>query len=110
VDKLLGIYLRQLALDYCIKNKLPKEAVSVSTRIKSLESFLKKLWRRGYPSFYTPTATITDLVGGRVICWFLEDCYGMLGEINASKTIKTRQDTLEDYLVSARKRPIFLLI
>ena len=103
VTKLLAIHLIQFALAYTIENKLPKEAVSVTTRMKSLESFLKKLMRRGYPSFYNPTEIITDLIGGRVTCWFLEDCYGMLNQINSSKKIKTRKDTLEDYISEPKK-------
>ena len=103
VTKLLAIHLNQFALAYTIENKLPKEAVSVTTRLKSLDSFLKKLMRRGYPSFYNPTEIITDLIGGRVTCWFLEDCYGMLEQINASKQVKTRKDTLEDYISKPKK-------
>jgi putative GTP pyrophosphokinase len=103
VTRLLAIHLNQFALAYSIENKLPKEAVSVTTRMKSLDSFLKKLMRRGYPSFYNPTEIITDLIGGRVTCWFLEDCYGMLNQINTSKKIKTRLDTLEDYIHQPKK-------
>jgi len=103
VAKLLDIHLNQLALAYTLENKLPKESVAVTTRMKSLDSFLKKLMRKGYPSFYNPTETITDLIGGRVTCWFLEDCYGMLKQINAAKQVKTRKDTLEDYINEPKK-------
>ena len=103
ITRLLAIHLNQFALAYTIENKLPKEAVSVTTRMKSLDSFLKKLMRRGYPYFYYPTEIITDLIGGRVTCWFLQDCYGMLNEINSSKTIKARKDTLEDYINQPKK-------
>ena len=47
VTRLLAIHLNQFALAYTIENKLPKEAVSVTTRMKSLDSSLKKLMRRG---------------------------------------------------------------
>ena len=103
VTRLLAIHLNQFALAYTVENKLPKEAVSVTTRMKSLDSFLKKLMRRGYPSFYYPTEIITDLIGGRVTCWFLEDCYGILNQINSSKKINTRKDTLEDYIHQPKK-------
>jgi putative GTP pyrophosphokinase len=99
----LTIHLNQFALAYTIENKLPKESVSVVTRMKSLDSFLKKLMRKGYPTFYNPTEIITDLIGGRVTCWFLEDCYGMLNQINALKTIKTREGILEDYIYQPKK-------
>ena len=103
VTRLLAICLNQCVLAYTIENKLPKEAVLITTRMKSLDSFLKKLMRRGYPFFYNPTEIITDLIGGRVTCWFLEDCYGMLNQINSSKKIKTRKDTLEDYINQPKK-------
>jgi putative GTP pyrophosphokinase len=103
VTRLLAIHLNQFALAYTIANKLPKEAVSITTRMKSLDSFLKKLMRNGYPYFYNPTEIITDLIGGRVICWFLEDCYGMLNQIHSSNTLRTRQDTLEDYIHEPKK-------
>jgi putative GTP pyrophosphokinase len=103
VTRLFAIHLNQFALAYTTENKLPKEAVSVTTRMKSLDSFLKKLMRIGYPSFYNPTEIITDLIGGRVTCWFLEDCYGILNQINSSKKIGTRKDTLEDYINQPKK-------
>lgn len=42
IRQLLSIRLNQLALAYTIDNNLPPEAIAISTRIKSLKSFLKK--------------------------------------------------------------------
>jgi putative GTP pyrophosphokinase len=102
ITQLLAIHLNQLALAYTIDNKLPKEAVTVTTRMKSLESFLKKLKRKGYPQFYYPTEVCADLIGARVTCWFLDDCYGMLEYINSSKQVKVREKTIEDYIKSPK--------
>lgn len=33
----------------------------------------------------------------------MEDCYGMLNQINSSKNIKTRKDSLEDYINQLKK-------
>ncbi len=99
----LAINLNQLALAYSTENKLPKEAVSITTRMKTLDSFLKKLMRKGYASFLNPAEFITDLIGGRITCWFLEDCYGILNQIRSSKNIITKEGTLEDYIHQPKK-------
>src|ERR1700730_3133421 len=69
IAELLQIKLKQLALAYTLNNRLPPEAVQVTTRVKSLESFLKKLEADGWPTFYYPTEVVKDLVGARVVCW-----------------------------------------
>jgi hypothetical protein len=71
IGQLIKIRLEQLALAYTLENDLPREAVNVSARIKSLDSFLKKLERKKWPEFYYPTEVATDLVGTRVTCWLL---------------------------------------
>src|SRR5437870_1372108 len=76
IAELLAIKLRQIALAYTIEHKLPKEAVRVSARVKSIASFLKKLESDGWPSFYYPTEVIKDLIGARVVVWFLSDVEG----------------------------------
>jgi putative GTP pyrophosphokinase len=43
VSELLRIQLKQLCLAYTINHRLPLEAVQVATRVKKLDSFLKKL-------------------------------------------------------------------
>ena len=84
VSELLGIKLKQLALAYTINQKLPPEAVRVATRIKKLPSFLKKLESDGWPQFYYPTEVVRDLIGARIVCWFVDDCYGLLRFIKDS--------------------------
>jgi putative GTP pyrophosphokinase len=81
IKDLLAIKLRQLALAYTINNNLPPEAVTVQARTKTLDSFLKKLAHDGWPDFYYPTEVVKDLIGARVVCWFLDDCYGIVDAV-----------------------------
>jgi putative GTP pyrophosphokinase len=48
--------------------------------------------------FRYPTEVITDLIGARVICWFVDDCYGMLDYIQATKQFRIKPLSLEDYI------------
>ena len=98
VSQVLKIRLGGLASAYTVENKLPREAVSVHSRVKSLTSFLRKLGKMNWPMFGHPTEVITDLIGARVICWFVDDCYGMLGYIQATKQFLIKPGSLEDYI------------
>lgn len=49
IKNLLEIKLKQICLAYTIENNLPPEALIVTARAKTLDSFLKKLERKGYP-------------------------------------------------------------
>ena len=84
IAELLGIQLKQLALAYTLNNRLPQEAIMVTSRLKSIESFLVKLENDGWPQFYYPTEVVRDLIGARVVCWFVDDCYGFVNFIKAS--------------------------
>ncbi len=97
IKQLLNIRLNQLALAYTIENNLPPEAIFISTRVKSLKSFLKKLEKKGWPQFYYPTEVVQDLVGARAICWFIDDCEGILQLISSSNHLKI-QGAIEDYI------------
>jgi putative GTP pyrophosphokinase len=70
----------------------------VASRVKSLTSFLTKLEKIDWPMFGYPTAVITDLIGARVVCWFVDDCYGMLDYIQATKQFLIKPGSLEDYI------------
>lgn len=98
ISKLLRIRLSQLALAYTIENNLPRESIVITTRVKTLKSFLKKLEKKNWPEFYYPTEVITDLIGARITCWFLDDCYGILDYIKNSKQFRLVPDSLEDYI------------
>ena len=90
ISQVLKIRLSGLALAYTVENKLPREAVVVYSRVKSLTSFLKKLEKIDWPMFGYPTEVITDLIGARVICWFVNDCYGMLDYIQATTQFRIK--------------------
>ena len=98
IKDLLEIKLRQTSLAYTIQNNLPPEAIQIKARVKSLDSFLKKLERKNYPQFYYPTEVVSDLIGARVISWFIDDCYGMLDCIKSSKHFIVKKDSVEDFI------------
>lgn len=103
IAELLAIKLRQIALAYTIEHNLPKEAVRVTARVKTLASFLKKLERVGWPSFYYPTEVVKDLIGARVVVWFLSDIEGMLQAIRGSHHFEVIDDgthPTKDYIVN----------
>jgi len=112
ISQLLKIRLDQLASAYTVENELPREAIDVHSRVKSLTSFLAKLDRTNWPMFHYPTEVITDLIGARVICWFVDDCYGMLDYIQATKQFLIKPLSLEDYIRDPKRtgyRSIHLL-
>lgn len=98
ISQILRIRLGRLASAYTVENELPREAVHVHSRVKSLMSFIRKLEKTNWPMFGYPTEVITDLVGARVICWFVDDCYGMLDYIKATKQFRIKPRSLEDYI------------
>lgn len=94
IADLLAIKLRQLALAYTIEHNLPREAVRVTARVKTLSSFLRKLERQGWPSFYYPTEVVKDLIGARIVVWFLSDAEGILESIRGSHHFEVVNDDL----------------
>lgn len=99
---LLEVRLNQLATVYTLDNRLPREAVQVETRVKSLSSFLGKLAELGWPDFYYPTEVVRDLLGARVVCWFVNDCYGMLDTVRNFEGIGVLEDSIEDFIKSPK--------
>jgi putative GTP pyrophosphokinase len=103
IAELLRIQLRQLCLAYTINHRLPPEALQVTTRVKKLPSFLKKLENDGWPQFYYPQEVVKDLVGARVTCWFIDDCRGLLDFIKRSSHFRMADETLhpiKDYIAN----------
>jgi putative GTP pyrophosphokinase len=98
ISQVLKIRLGGLASAYTMENNLPREAVTVHSRVKSLKSFLMKLEKIDWPMYGHPTEVITDLIGARVICWFVDDCYGMLEYLQATKQFLIKPRSLEDYI------------
>jgi putative GTP pyrophosphokinase len=112
ISQVLKIRLGRLASAYTVENELPPEAVNVDARVKSLTSFLRKLEKTDWPMFHYPTEVITDLIGAKVICWFVDDCYGMLEYIQATKQFRIKPRSLEDFIRDPKRtgyRAIHLL-
>jgi putative GTP pyrophosphokinase len=112
ISQVLKIRLGGLASAYTVENKLPREAVDVHSRVKSLASFLRKLEKTDWPMFDHPTEVITDVIGARVVCWFVDDCYGMLDYIQATRRFRIKPRSLEDYIRDPKRtgyRAIHLL-
>jgi putative GTP pyrophosphokinase len=112
ISQVLKIRLSRLASAYTAENKLPREAIGVHSRVKPLTSFLRKLEKTNWPMFGYPTEVITDLIAARVICWFVDDCYGMLDYIQATKQFRIKPRSIEDYIRDPKRtgyRAIHLL-
>ena len=101
IAQLLSVRLNQLALAHTITNNLPREAVLISTRVKTLKSFLAKLEMKNWPTFYYPTEVIQDLIGARIVCWFIDDCAGMRSLIEDSNHLQVRGE-VEDYIANPK--------
>ena len=111
IRQLINVRLNQLALGHTISNDLPREAVKISTRVKTLNSFLTKLAKKNWPEFYYPTEVIQDLVGARIVCWFVDDCAGMRRLIEGSNHLSVRGE-VKDYMANPKEsgyRSIHLL-
>jgi putative GTP pyrophosphokinase len=98
ISKLIQIRLNQLALAYTIENKLPKESIIITSRVKTLKSFLKKLEMNGWPEYYYPTEVVKDLIGARVTCWFLDDCRGIYSYIISSRQFHIDDQNTKNYI------------
>jgi putative GTP pyrophosphokinase len=98
IRELAHIKLSQVAFAYCLANELPKEAIFVKSRVKSLSSFLRKLEASDWPQFYYPTDIAKDIIGLRVICWFSSDCYQLLEILKSTNQFHVSQEhKLRDY-------------
>lgn len=68
----------------CQEGDYAFEAVVVHARVKSLTCFLRKLEKANWSMFGYPAEVIVDLFGAEVIYWFVDDCYAMLADIQAT--------------------------
>jgi len=90
--------LERLCKQYCADHNLPPEAISIRTRRKSISSFINKLRRRGVLNIDESNDAMTDTVGARIICWFVDDCFGILEAIKADKSLKIIPDSIENFI------------
>jgi putative GTP pyrophosphokinase len=91
-----------LCLAYTLNNQLPSEALEVVTRVKPLTSFIDKLERLNWPDFYYPTDIIRDLIGARVVCWFVDDCYGIQKMLEQSRGFRVNSDETDDFIAKPK--------
>ena len=98
VQKLDGICLR-----YCNEHNLPPEAVTIQTRRKSISSFVNKLKRRGVLKISGYNDAMTDTVGARIICWFVDDCFGVLEYIKRDESLCIIADSLENFIENPKE-------
>lgn len=69
----------------------------IKSRIKTKESALKKLERKGYDlTIDNLKEHVRDMVGIRIICSFLSDVYDIVDIIEKSKTLKIKEK--KDYI------------
>lgn len=73
----------------------------ISSRLKSLESVVAKMERKGVPpSFEAIGETITDIAGVRVTCSFVSDAYRIFELLTAQPDIRVLH--VKDYIASPK--------
>jgi putative GTP pyrophosphokinase len=98
IRQLLDIRLNQLALAYTTEHRLPPESITVKTRVKNLTSFLQKMETLKMTDFTYPSKMVHDLIGARVICWFLDDCIGISNCIKNSNFLIVDSGSVFNYV------------
>ncbi|MGA6127162.1 MULTISPECIES: GTP pyrophosphokinase [unclassified Microbacterium] len=73
----------------------------VSSRVKSPDSIVEKIQRRGIePDFDSVRAHITDIAGIRITCSFVSDVYRLFDLLTAQDDITVRE--VEDYIATPK--------
>jgi putative GTP pyrophosphokinase len=103
IRDLLDIRLNQLALAYTTEHRVPVESITIKTRVKTLDSFLKKMSRLQMQDFRFPKDVLYDLIGARVTCWFLDDCKGIAQCILNSHFLSIKPEGVFNYIDSPKK-------
>ena len=57
----------------------------IKTRIKSLSSIIGKLYRKNIDISIQNIDSLNDIVGGRIVCNFLDDVYVVIDSIKKNK-------------------------
>lgn len=75
---------------------------SITTRLKSPDSIVEKMHRRGLPiSIESIQRTLTDIAGARVICSFLDDIYTLADMIEKQEDITVH--VKKDYIAHPKE-------
>lgn len=73
-----------------------------SSRIKTTDSIVKKLIRKGREvTFQTAVDTLNDIAGVRVVCYFFDDIYRIAEQVRRQKDIKILKE--KDYAKKPKK-------
>ena len=93
--------LKILLKDYEEHNKInPVE--HIKSRVKTKESALEKLTRKGYPSNYENMILhVHDMVGVRIVCSFKSDVYDIVNIIKNSKLLKIKKE--QDFIKNPKE-------
>ena len=74
----------------------------IKSRIKTKESALEKLTRKGYPSNYENMILhVHDMVGVRIVCSFKSDVYDIVNIIKNSKLLKIKKE--QDFIKNPKE-------
>ncbi len=98
--EILETELKVLLRDYEFKHKYnPVE--HIKSRIKSSESAIKKLEKRGYELTTDNLINhVHDMVGVRIVCSFLSDVKSIVKVLKTSKLFKIKEET--DYITNPK--------
>lgn len=98
--EILETELKVLLKDYEFKhNYNPVE--HIKSRIKSSESVIKKLEKRGYELTTDNLVNhVHDMVGIRIVCSFLSDVKSIVNVLKTSKLFKIKEET--DYITNPK--------
>lgn len=93
-------------LNYLLKeyenNNETNPVEHIKSRIKTKESALEKLKRKGYPSdIENIILHIHDMVGVRLVCSFKSDVYYIVNIIKNSKKLKVRKE--QDFITNPKE-------
>ena len=102
-EKYLVQTLSTISKRYCKDHNLPPEAITIRTRRKSISSFVNKLKRRGVLNITEYNDAMTDTVGARVICWFVDDCFGILEEIKNDPSLAIIPHSIENFILNPKE-------
>lgn len=102
-EKYLSQSLTVLCQKYCAEHNLPPEAIRIRTRRKSIASFINKLNRRGVIDIKDGSDAMTDTIGARVICWFVDDCFGILEAIKEDPAFKIIPHSIENFIENPKE-------
>jgi putative GTP pyrophosphokinase len=94
-------HLQNLVNAYSNQKNLAEESINILARTKTFKSLLRKLKYKGWPQFDYLPEIVTDLIGTRIICLYLDDCYGIEKYLKQSESIKIIK--VENYIDQPKK-------